>query len=320
MIEAFREIGVALGFTVEATEGLADTPMDDFAAAGVSVGEAIADAMGFVVDSITFVAQAVGGFVKGMRKQFTAFQPFFDALFASFSALGEELGALFRELGIFTDEGGTGFETFGEVVGVVAGFILTAFVNMTTFVITGIRAIIGIARFFIAAWEPVKTFFVVLGTIIAAIFDNIFVAMRNNIDRVISLMGSLAGRIPAAFRTPALGAIITAGTDADRRIESRQSALAERGRDRDRTITTQGADLGASAAATRAATEGRERRGEDVVAELRLGREEAAKNRLLEAQRPIVLQIDSEVVATTTAGANRRAGAQAFIPVGADAG
>lgn len=317
MIEAFRGVGRALGFVEHSTEGLADTPMDDFAAAGVRIGEVLADVMGFIVDAITSVAQVVGGFIRGFMDVFDALSPVFDTLFLAFDVLGEQIAGLFRDLGIFTDEGGSGFETFGEVIGVVVGVVATVLAGIATVVVAVVVGIVAAARFLISAWEPVKTFFFTLGVQVAEIFDTIVVTILNAIDRVIQFIGNIIDLIPESFRPEALIGI--SETAAARRSE-RGGDLDVRNRARTRAIQSREADESAAAAATRAASERRDETATTVVAELARGREEARRERLAAAERPVVVQIDSETVATAISGANRRAGALGFVPVPADTG
>ncbi len=318
MVEAFRDVGRALGFVENSTQGLADTPMDDFAESGVQVGEVLADVLGFIVGAITAIAQFVSGFVRTLIDTFGFFSPVFDQLFLAFDTLGEQIAGLFQDLGIFTNESGTGFETFGQVVGVVVGFIGGILAGLITVIAAVAVAFVAAARFLISAWEAVGTFFFELSIGIEATMDTIRTSIINSVDQVIAFLGRIVAEIPAAFRPEAFTSLAAAGRTAEARISESEGSLDVRNRARERQIRERSPDESAAAAATRATTAGRAETSSAVVAELARGREEARAARIAEAERPIVVQIDGETVGVAGARANRRAGALGFSPVPAD--
>lgn len=64
---AFFQLAAAFGFVEEGAQGLADTPMDDFAANGIVMGQIMANVLGSIVRGITRVILFMGDFVDGMR-------------------------------------------------------------------------------------------------------------------------------------------------------------------------------------------------------------------------------------------------------------
>ena len=317
MIEAFRGVGRALGFVEDSTQGLADTPMDDFADAGVQVGEVFADVLGFVVDTATVVARVFTSFVRTLMDTFEFLSPVFDQLFLAFSTLGEEIAGLFMDLGLLTDEGGTGWETFGQVVGVVVGFIGGILAGLITIIAAVAIAFVAAARFLISAWESVGTFFFELGIGIEGTMDTIRTSILNSIDQVVAFIGRTVARLPAVFGTDAaeFSGIVAAGRAAEFRISESEGDLDVRARARERQIAERSPDESAAAAATRAAGARRDDTASAIVAELARGRGEEQRRTKELAERPIVVQIDGEAVAVASVNADRRAGALGFSPV-----
>ena len=316
MIEAFKEVGAALGLFGDAADTVAKGPLDDFVGAGASIGQVIGDALGLVVDGIKIVARFIGSFIRGVRSMFRVIAPVFQGIGSDFKELGTSIQGLFIQLGFGTGQAEKDGEGMGRVFGRVFGAIIVSAGNFIRLFVRGITFAIDLFRGFMLLPRE----FAKIWISVASVIENVLTTIANAFDAVLIDLAAAVAKIPVGFRTESVEAILDAGITAPRRIQKRTADRAARDRETqsrlaflDRDESLEARQLGAARDSQSGATAG-------IVSAIGQMREADRKARF-EDKQPIIanLLIDGEQVAQSIINADRKGNSQGFIPVPANA-
>lgn len=317
MVEGFRMIGVALGLVSAETQGLADTPMDEFARQGARVGQILGDAFTFIVEGITTATEFVAEFIKGIKDGLGIFGGSFSALGESLSALATEISALFAEWNGSMNQGSTAAASFGASAGSTFGNLIALGVEFVRGFVDGIMFVIRIFRMFKAAIEGVVAFFVQMGIVIGTTFDNVVDHIKNALDFLIAKVGQTVAKIPTQFRPEFLDNLVIAGHEAEVRMAGRNAAISERTVQAGASIraVTEQQSVEARTAGSRLLAG--DEQNAAIVGEMARQREADRAVLMAQAKRPIVVEakLDGQKVGEGVANADRREAARGFVPV-----
>lgn len=312
-VGALRELGEAFGFVDDAADGLASTPMDDFATTGARLGEFFVDVLGFVVEAITRVVNFWTGFVDGFKETTKEFQPVFDEVGAAFSALGDAIGEFFGAFDTNAEGGNDTVRSFGEIVGSVFANVVRIFAQMISAAVRMVTFVVNIFNRMEGAIQSLVAFFFRLKIVVATVFANVVDSVKNSLDTVLAFIGRIVSRVPAAVRPAFANDIIQAGQEAEGRVAGRniqQQARTAGAGAQLRAITNLQTAQQDSAAVR---DTGREDRVSEVAALLREERSNRRRAASGESTQ-VIVQIDGQAVATAVAGANRTESARGFVP------
>jgi TP901 family phage tail tape measure protein len=356
-VNALRELGQAFRLVGGAASGaLAGVQSDKFAAAGASIGEVFGKVVTVIVDAMTIIIRVTAGIINGLRAAFDFFRPVFEMVGEAIGFVAEELRGLVTDItGVngYARDSGSIWKGIGEVIGWVAGIIGSVLVGAIGIVALALRSVIGVVRLVIQAFvglgefigetaariylfftetiprvfqmvvNAVKAFFQPILEFLTGVSDGI----RDVLDKVITFIGRLVGKIPARFRPAFLDSVVDAGRDAETRIAERTTravgpvaaailpggaaALTPSG------VSRAGSNIGAAAAdaAMPAASEVRAR-SEISDAEMdALVSRGVALSEARPVQANVTLNVDGETLARASARAERNSAARSFVPV-----
>jgi TP901 family phage tail tape measure protein len=353
--DALRGLGDAFGVVGNAgANAVAGIGSDKFARTGASIGEVLGKLVTIIVDGLTIVVRVVTGIINGVREAFDFLRPVFEFAGQAIGFVGEEIRGLVSDVTGVNDqarEGGSVWNTIGEVLGWVAGIIGGALAGAIGVVALALRTVIAIVRAVIQAFvwlgefigetaakiylfftetipsvfktvvNAVRSFFQPIVDFITGIVD----AIQNTLDKVIAFIGRLVAKIPSRFRPAFLDSIVDAGEAAQGRIAER--AVRAAAPTISVTPTATGVALEPAATLTSGAL------GPGVGAALPAASEVRARGQVSDAEidaivqrgvalsdaRPVqanvTLTVDGETLARASARADRSSAARSFVPV-----
>jgi len=356
-VGALRELGQAFGLIgTAASSALAGVHSDRFAAAGASIGEVFGKVVSVVVDALTTIIRVTAGVISGLRAAFDFFRPVFELVGEAIGFVAEEVRGLVTDVTGMSSQardGGAAWRGVGGVLGWVAGILGTVLagaigvvglaLRSTIFVVRlVIQAFVGLGEFIGETAARIYLFFTetiprVFQTVVGAVksffgpilefLTGVADSIRDVLDKVISFIGRLVGKIPARFRPAFLDSVVDAGQEAEARIAERATRVAAPAATAilpggAGTLTPSGAAragsaLGAAAAemALPAASEV-SARGQMSDAEIdAIVSRGVAISEARPVQANVTLNVDGEALARASARAERNNAARSFVPV-----
>jgi TP901 family phage tail tape measure protein len=315
MMSAFERLGSALGFMgTEGAGAIAAMPSEKFAATGARIGTFLGNVVETMVKVLTTLAEVGAGVVSGWQKVMGFMGPAFAALGPSLEFLGEQLSEIGISLGFMTEEqqdNASGWQTFGRILGGAVAGGIGIVVGILDAVVVTLGVIAAAINFTIRAFRFLYTTGQLIGYGLVRAFGTVSDTIMSMVDDVIIGQSMIASAIPEQFRPSALNAVIEAGDEARARISVREQDAQLRNRVLD-DLSTQ-AQMGPAVAEANARSDANATNAaalENVSRMIQQQKEERAQT--------IILQVDSETIATATANGQRRDRAAAFQPVGAE--
>lgn len=165
MVDAFRQLGVALGFVKDGPEE-ARGKFEKFGAAGAAVGEALAKGVGYLVKAITAVVEVTTGWIEGFKSMgpvlsfvWGAMMQVWDALKNVFAALTQSSGAGDGSNSQWKELGKT-LGIVGGVIGYVVGLMISGFAIMLNTAAASLGGIMtwlaGFKNMFVGAFNVIS--------------------------------------------------------------------------------------------------------------------------------------------------------------------
>lgn len=273
-----------------------------FGDAGSRVGEILEKVVNWFTLAIGRVVNFAAAFAEGLAK----FRPTFDAISNAMSDIGKELGQLFAAFGSgksSTDGAANSFDGLGKMLGVTIGFMASMLRASLWLIEIGLKPLIGIVQLVGAAWTGMKNLAmsafqeVIAGLIkmaggAAQVADKVAGFFGKDLGATTQFVGLVQGMQNAAI-APSVAA------------SSAKVQVPTAGGEKASGPSVAQATASQQAAASNANAGG----AVDVSAAISKGFAEKKPD-----QTTVVLQIDSDVVATAIAGKQGNGGARAFQP------
>lgn len=289
----------------------------------IEAGSAIGDFLGGLVEVIIDVATAVAnfatGFIGGFQTVVSYMQPAFAYMVREFSGLWDQIVAIGRTLGIVGEETGSAggaFETFGQIIGGIAGGALGALAGTLGFIARVLRIIIDVATWGVRKIVQLFDFFGDLGISIAQVMLNVKLSVLDLVDTAIVAMGELMSAIPAGMRPALANDAIVAGVQARGRITTRAIQRTQINQMADGLRNEIGGGDGPSNAEARANAANTTATVAASIATAQLLARQAQQRQGAAPNQTINLVVDGQVLATASAAANANTNERSFRPTG----
>lgn len=246
------------------------------------------------------------GFSTGVSEGLVGLRPFFMSLKAALIELGGALGFI----GDTADDTGDripvqGFKEFGRILGNVMTFGIGIVSVWAARVIKNVTMVVNFFRFLGSAVSFVFDGIQIAAVRVSNFVVNSFDKLLNMVDGVIASVGGLAAEVPVEMRPSGLDALAKAGEQAQARVATRTTDIANRNAAADTTV----AQIEREQIIAGVQDRERERQTEALVAALeRVGERQGREQR-------IVLEVDGERLAETSSKAARRERARGHVPV-----
>ncbi len=204
---AFTKLAGAFGIGGDALGVFVSGPSSDFMAWGAQVGDILGRVADVVLSAVTVVIDILGSMFSGLSEGFgdtmVFIKPTLDMLMESFGGLGAVFNQLLEAFGISADvigDGTSGWQTFGKVVGWVAGTAIEGVIVALTMVVETIKVVIGwvtgLVMAFTKAWGYIKF----VGVSMYNIFANAIDQFAGLLETMLSGFARILSILPAGIR------------------------------------------------------------------------------------------------------------------------
>jgi TP901 family phage tail tape measure protein len=284
---------------------------------GVMVGNAIGRVVEFFVNAGTVIMRFTTGFIGGFRAAWGFVSPLVGFLVSELGKLWGEITKIGEELGFFTDEAavsGQGAEGFGQIIGGLAGTIAGGLAGALGVIIRIMRVMIVEVAAGVRKLVSFFDFFFDLGARIGGNMLMAKLSILDMIDGAIAAMGRMMEAIPPGLRPEFADEAIQEGRNAQGRQATRvieRMGITRRVAEVQNMVNTDGPSNAEARSRHRSTAA-------SLVVANKIGemmRAQAAERRQ-DLQRPIILQVDGETIATVTANAQESGRQRGFASGG----